>query len=898
MSDLWAQFSVQITGVDWSRSSAYPYTPDGPVDDQAYSTQTINGKQYLVSVSTSVADNYEYTNLSIDNASSLLDGIGADQSLMDLLDGEYTDNTWSYTIDARLATSSDDISTLNTVLPVTNFGGFQNEVAELNSGDALSFEGYDLTVKDASDTTVLPSGQEPANVSAPYQVQTITAFGTNIDIYYPQYIWVDLGPASAALSISPSDKTEADVIYNRSFSNTSPPANGSIAFTDTDANAGVFSATITAVNVTATDAKGNSIQLTAQQLGQLQAAISVGEVNSSESDGVTNGSVSWDFSSGGLTTVAPGETAVVTSTVQVSDSDSNSDTATVAVTVTGPTPPTNIIAGFDSQYMPTNMAAIKASTNLSAVGFYLPSAPNYDAKDAPAGGTWEGNLSTLCQEGWQVKPIWVGWQSDADPLIASKNLNFIENNPLQPTDPNYASDQGKSDAKQAVADMQDASGSGNPGFQNGTTVYLDIEDRGQYVSGSLVNYIQAWTTEIAALGYTPGIYSYQSTCTFLVQNAYVPTDTAFWITAAGPSTSNPKLYENTLTSQILTTSPSSTETTFPIYDPSQFLIGSNISGWQYATGPSGGGVSYGPLSNVDLDLFTNTDIPVAQNILWQNADGQASVWDMNGTKIAGGGAVSANPGPSWTEIGTGDFFGGGSSDILWQNTSTGQASIWEMNGNTLTGGGAVTPNPGPAWKAIGTGDFNGDGLSDILWQNASTGQASIWEMSGNNLLGGGAVSPNPGPAWKAIGTGDFNDDGDADILWQNASTGQVSVWEMNGNTLIGGGAVNANPGPAWQVIGTGDFNDDGQSDILLQNKSTGQISIWEMNGNTIIGGGPVSANPGPSWHAVGTGGGGSDILLQNTSGQTSIWDMNGNTIIGGGPVATNPGPSWRVVGLT
>ena len=85
------------------------------------------------------------------------------------------------------------------------------------------------------------------------------------------------------------------------------------------------------------------------------------------------------------------------------------------------------------------------------------------------------------------------------------------------------------------------------------------------------------------------------------------------------------------------------------------------------------------------------------------------------------------------------------SSILWQNTSTGQASIWDMNGSTLVGGGAVSPNPGPSWTEIGTGDFNDDGHSDILWQNASTGQASIWEMNGNTLIGGGPVSPNPGP---------------------------------------------------------------------------------------------------------------------------------------------------------
>ena len=71
-----------------------------------------------------------------------------------------------------------------------------------------------------------------------------------------------------------------------------------------------------------------------------------------------------------------------------------------------------------------------------------------------------------------------------------------------------------------------------------------------------------------------------------------------------------------------------------------------------------------------------------------------------------------------------DFNGDRMSDILWQNTN-GQASIWGMSGNSLVGGGAVSPNPGSNWKAIGAGDFNGDGLSDILFQNTSSGQASI-----------------------------------------------------------------------------------------------------------------------------------------------------------------------------
>jgi len=58
------------------------------------------------------------------------------------------------------------------------------------------------------------------------------------------------------------------------------------------------------------------------------------------------------------------------------------------------------------------------------------------------------------------------------------------------------------------------------------------------------------------------------------------------------------------------------------------------------------------------------------------------------------GVGSADRGPSWHAIGT-----GGGSDILFQNTN-GQAAIWEMNGTNIAGGGEVNPNPGSSWKAI------------------------------------------------------------------------------------------------------------------------------------------------------------------------------------------------------
>jgi hypothetical protein len=64
------------------------------------------------------------------------------------------------------------------------------------------------------------------------------------------------------------------------------------------------------------------------------------------------------------------------------------------------------------------------------------------------------------------------------------------------------------------------------------------------------------------------------------------------------------------------------------------------------------------------------------------------------------------------------------------------------------GGGPFSPNPALSWHAIGTGDFNGGGGSDILFHN-TRGQVSIWQMNGSNV-GGGTVSANPGSSWRAV----------------------------------------------------------------------------------------------------------------------------------------------------
>jgi len=297
----------------------------------------------------------------------------------------------------------------------------------------------------------------------------------------------------------------------------------------------------------------------------------------------------------------------------------------------------------------------------------------------------------------------------------------------------------------------------------------------------------------------------------------------------------------------------------------------------------------GPLSS-DFNRDLNSDI------LWQNENGQALVWLMNGASSISSGNAGPNPGPTWHVKGEGDFNGDGRSDILWQGDS-GQVVIWYMNGTNYVGGGAAGQNPGTSWQAICTGDFNGDGYADILWQNAD-GTPAIWLMNGTTVASGAALA-NPGPAWHIVASGDFNGDTKSDILLQNTS-GQAAIWLMDGTTLIGGGTAGLNPGPAWHIKSAGDFNSDGKSDILWQNDN-GSAAVWFMDGTSMTGGGLAGESPGTSWHAIAAedfnGDAMADILWQNINGTPAVWLMDNGTFMSGSSLF-NPGLSWHEIGMS
>jgi hypothetical protein len=105
------------------------------------------------------------------------------------------------------------------------------------------------------------------------------------------------------------------------------------------------------------------------------------------------------------------------------------------------------------------------------------------------------------------------------------------------------------------------------------------------------------------------------------------------------------------------------------------------------------------------------------------------------------------------------------------------------------------------WAIVGTGDFDGDGSTDILWRDSTTGTLAIWFMTPGLQVAQTASFTAVPADWSIAETGDFNGDGKSDILWRHQTDGATAIWFMNGLQTPVAAFAQGFYGPEWQIQG-------------------------------------------------------------------------------------------------
>jgi len=239
--------------------------------------------------------------------------------------------------------------------------------------------------------------------------------------------------------------------------------------------------------------------------------------------------------------------------------------------------------------------------------------------------------------------------------------------------------------------------------------------------------------------------------------------------------------------------------------------------------------TYGPYTGWTAKTIALSGSDEMTRVLWNNTSGAASLWMLDN---AAGTFAHAEYGPyaGWTATGistTPALYGNsGQNNLLWNNTS-GQSSLWNQRFDAFGSFSFTLFGPFAGWSAQAVANSSSTAYTNqvSVLETNTNGQMALVNPASYNPSLGATFGPYPGWTASALSTAA---DGTVHILWDNAD-GRLSVW----NYTIGSmdfAHKEYGPFANWTATALADGS-DGKT-VVLWNNTNGSASLWSLNNVT------------------------------------------------------------------
>ena len=285
---------------------------------------------------------------------------------------------------------------------------------------------------------------------------------------------------------------------------------------------------------------------------------------------------------------------------------------------------------------------------------------------------------------------------------------------------------------------------------------------------------------------------------------------------------------------------------------------------QPSPSPSPGGEAGGPGVPRDFNGDGMADLIV-------RSGDTLRLWVMNGSHVASVLPLADAPASS-DLVGTGDYDGNGTSDLLWEDPRSGQLILWLLNGGRVVQTGALDGSlpVSEEWHVGGSADFDGDGADDVMLFSRIRGEVETWALGGTAIARRSRLGGHMG-AWSVAAAADTNGDGRGEFVWMDELDRTLERRDPAATAAQTLGQLD----PGWRVIGAGHLDGSAAARLLVRNATTGATEDWTFDAQ-----GRAAVRRLPSSLALGTFAGSGDydgdgrddlVWADPASGKITLW---------------------------